>query len=346
MVKQMLNNSGSDTSSSSDDEANDELYSSEDEFVYEEKSNLISKEKIILKNGIIDEERDVEEVSGNEMEDAELYATSSSLQQEFVSQVLDELWPSLSWLSEEGTVLDVGCGPGDVTFHELLSRLPPDFTVVAADISANMLAKASSRFSGPRVRFCQLDIGTANIEDTRVWQQGPFSKVFSFFCLNWVQDQSQALRNIRKLLSPGGETVLVIVSYSPIFAVFEALAKTSRWSAYMVDYRQFVTPYQFIEDPERKMRNYLQEIGFTVKTCRDVRDVTYTSKDERNVINTVTAINPFVRRIPKELREPFLQDYVREGYRLGALARHSLPDDGGCCYTFHYGALVVHAVRA
>ncbi|XP_049828957.1 juvenile hormone acid O-methyltransferase-like [Schistocerca gregaria] len=270
----------------------------------------------------------------------------SSLQQEFVSQVPDELWPSLIWLSEEGTVLDVGCGLGDVTFHELLSRLPPDFTFVAADISANMLAKASSRFSGSRVRFCQLDIGTANIEDTRIWQQRPSSKVFSFFCLNWVQDQRQALRDTMKLLSPGGGTVLVIVSYSPIFVVLEALAKTSHWSAYMVDYRQFVTPYQFIEDPKRKMRNYLQEVGFTINTCRYVRDVTYTSKDERNVINTVTAINPFVRRIPKELREPFLQDYVREAYRLGVVAGHSLPDDGGCCYTFRYGALVVHAVQA
>ncbi|XP_049961979.1 juvenile hormone acid O-methyltransferase-like [Schistocerca serialis cubense] len=123
------------------------------------------------------------------MNDADLYAESSSLQQQFVNKVLRELWPALDWRCEQGTVLDVGCGAGDVTTYELLPRLPPGVSVHAVDISPAMVAKAADRFSGPRLCFRQLDIGTPHIEETDVWRLGPLPKVFSFFCLHWVQDQ-------------------------------------------------------------------------------------------------------------------------------------------------------------
>ncbi|XP_046998118.1 juvenile hormone acid O-methyltransferase-like [Schistocerca americana] len=133
------------------------------------------------------------------MNDAELCAKSSSPQQQFVNKVLEELWPALEWRCEQGTVLDVGCGAGDVTTHELLPRLPPGVSVLAVDINPAMVAKAADRFSGPRLRFRQLDIGTPRIEETDVWRLGPFRKVFSFFCLHWVQDQRSD-----KLFDSGG----------------------------------------------------------------------------------------------------------------------------------------------
>ncbi|XP_049813728.1 juvenile hormone acid O-methyltransferase-like [Schistocerca nitens] len=277
------------------------------------------------------------------MNDADLYATSSTLQQQFVNKVLRELWPALDWRCEQGTVLDVGCGAGDVTRNELLPRLPPAVSVLAVDISPAMVAKAADRFSGPRLRFRQLDIGTPRIEETDVWRLGPFPKVFSFFCLHWVQDQRVAIQNISKLLSPGGETVLIIVTGGPIYMMFETLARSSRWSAYMTDYRQFEPPYLRTQNPKADLRKYLREAGLSVKTCCS-EDVTYCSVDEQNVINTITAINPFVGRIPQQQREAFIQDCVAEAYSNGTIRADTLP--GGTVYSFPYSAMFAHAVKA
>ncbi|XP_047116009.1 juvenile hormone acid O-methyltransferase-like [Schistocerca piceifrons] len=277
------------------------------------------------------------------MNDAELYAKSSSPQQQFVNKVLEELWPVLEWRCEQGTVLDVGCGAGDVTTHELLPRLPPGVSVLAVDINPAMVAKAADRFSGPRLRFRQLDIGTPRIEETDVWRLGPFRKVFSFFCLHWVQDQRIALQNISKLLSPGGETLVIIVIGSPLYKMFENLATSSRWSTYMTDYRQFETPYLRAKDPVGELTKYLHEAGFCVKTCRS-GDNSYSSMDEQDLINTVTAINPFVGRIPQQLQEAFMQDCVTEAYRTGAIRAHSLPN--GTVYSHSYSAMVAHAIKS
>ncbi|XP_047115553.1 juvenile hormone acid O-methyltransferase-like [Schistocerca piceifrons] len=277
------------------------------------------------------------------MDDAELYAKSSSLQQQFVNKVLQELWPALDWRCAQGTVLDVGCGAGDVTTQELLPRLPPGVSVLAVDISPAMVAKAADRFSGPRLCFRQLDIGTRRIEETDVWRLGPFPKVFSFFCLHWVQDQRLALQNIGKLLSPGGETVLIIVTGSPIYMMLETLAKSSRWSAYMMDYRQFEPPYVLTENPVAVLTKYLHEAGISVKTCRN-EDSSYSSKDEQKVKNTITAINPFVGRIPQQQLEAFIQDCVAEAYSNGTIRADTLP--GGTVYSLPYSAMFAHAVKA
>ncbi|XP_049828958.1 juvenile hormone acid O-methyltransferase-like [Schistocerca gregaria] len=277
------------------------------------------------------------------MNDAELYAKSSSLQQQFVNKVLEELWPALDWRCEQGTVLDVGCGAGDVTRHELLPRLPPGISVLAVDISPAMVAKAADRYSGPRLYFRQLDIGTPHIEETDVWRLGPFPKVFSFFCLHWVQDQRIALQNISKLLSSGGETLVIIVIGSPLYKMFENLATSSRWSTYMTDYRQFDPPYLRAKDPVGELTKNLHEAGLYVKTCRSGEN-SYSSMDEQDLINTVNAINPFIGRIPQQLQKAFMQDCVTEAYRTGMIRAYSLPN--GTVYSHSYSAVVAHAIKS
>ncbi|XP_049798330.1 juvenile hormone acid O-methyltransferase-like [Schistocerca nitens] len=133
------------------------------------------------------------------MTDAEQYVSASAGQRQFAAQVLDELCSSLEWSyrlerpeSRSLPVLDVGCGPGDTTVLELLPRLPSGVRVVAADSSPDMLRKAASRFPESTVDFQLLDIGTPYLRESEVWRVGPYSKLFSFFCLHWVPDQRYA----------------------------------------------------------------------------------------------------------------------------------------------------------
>lgn len=65
------------------------------------------------------------------MENAELYSVYNSMQKKDTISILKEYGPKLSWSVEEEHVLDVGCGPGDVTAEIVLPQLPPYASVVS-----------------------------------------------------------------------------------------------------------------------------------------------------------------------------------------------------------------------
>lgn len=57
------------------------------------------------------------------MENAELYSTANGMQKRDAEEIISEFCDKLKW-SEDSTVLDVGCGSGEVTAQILLPRLP------------------------------------------------------------------------------------------------------------------------------------------------------------------------------------------------------------------------------
>lgn len=67
------------------------------------------------------------------MENAELYAIYNSMQRRSTEAVLAELSPMFRWADNE-RVLDIGCGPGDVTAQVLLPLLPPSASLVSIKI--------------------------------------------------------------------------------------------------------------------------------------------------------------------------------------------------------------------
>jgi ubiquinone/menaquinone biosynthesis C-methylase UbiE len=94
-------------------------------------------------------------------------------------------------------VLDLGCGSGEI------SRACADagFDVTGCDISPRMLRIASSRHSGERCRFVRADPRLAPVlpfEDRR------FDAVIASSMLEYVPDAGAQLREIRRVLKPGG----------------------------------------------------------------------------------------------------------------------------------------------
>ncbi|XP_047113061.1 juvenile hormone acid O-methyltransferase-like [Schistocerca piceifrons] len=287
------------------------------------------------------------------MTDAEQYVSASAGQCQFAAQVLDQLCSSLDWShrlerpeSSSLPVLDVGCGPGDTTVLELLPRLPFGVRVVAADSSPDMLRKAASRFPESTVDFQLLDIGTPHLREFEVWRLGPYSKVFSFFCLHWVPDQRTALSNICDLLAPGGDAVLVMVGRCPIFDAYEQFSKMPQWAEYMQDYKNFVSPYHLQLDRVQHLRSLLVESGLTVKTCREENDFAFSSPHQHDIIDSLKAVIPFTVRIPAAVRETYLQEIVSACYANGTLSVERGVGTGGAdLHRWNFSVLVAHAVK-
>jgi len=96
-------------------------------------------------------------------------------------------------------VLEIGCGTGRIT-NWLAHTVYPG-RVVAADFSRAMLAEARAR--GVAAEFRLMDIcGEAPTEDT-------FDVAFCFNAFPHFRNQLRALRNIRRLLKPNGELVIL-----------------------------------------------------------------------------------------------------------------------------------------
>lgn len=209
------------------------------------------------------------------MNDAELYAKSNSFQRVISLKVFEEFAHLLQW-QEDGSdsILDVGCGSGDVTMDLILPQLPSNFRrLIGCDISDEMIKYAQQHYGHPNVIFDQLDIGGS--VDEFLNKFGTSDHIVSFFCLHWVQNQKAAMKNITKLLTPNGDCLLLFVISCDIFKVFNEMAKGSQWSQYMKDVNRFTSPYLDSVNPTDDLRVLLQSVGFT---CCDIqtREVSHT----------------------------------------------------------------------
>lgn len=97
-----------------------------------------------------------------------------------------------------GTVLDMGCGRGDLTGY-LLEK----YDVVAADLSRDSVGTVERRFSG-HPRFRGVTVGTASLADDSV------DTIFIVEVVEHLEDDplQAVLSEARRLLKPGGHLVL------------------------------------------------------------------------------------------------------------------------------------------
>ncbi|KAM7198494.1 Major facilitator superfamily domain containing protein [Rhypophila sp. PSN 637] len=97
-------------------------------------------------------------------------------------------------------VLDVGCGPGNLTAH-LAHLVGANGSVVGIDPSEERIAIAAEQYSStPNLEF---HVGIA--EDLSRFADASFDLVFVNSTLHWVQDQAKAIREFARVLRPGGK---------------------------------------------------------------------------------------------------------------------------------------------
>jgi ubiquinone/menaquinone biosynthesis C-methylase UbiE len=95
------------------------------------------------------------------------------------------------------TVLDVGCGTGNLT-RALLGRLSPAGRVVAVDISPRMIAVARRKVSDPRVAWHAADAARLPLGDASCDR--------AICCAVWphFDDRAAAAVELRRVLRPEG----------------------------------------------------------------------------------------------------------------------------------------------
>ncbi|GLH06447.1 Uncharacterized protein GBIM_11965 [Gryllus bimaculatus] len=235
-----------------------------------------------------------------------LYVRSNAAQRECVSRMLREWAGRLRWSREEQeAVLDVGCGPGDVTAQLLLPRLPSSVRVlVGHDVSEEMVRHAAAAHAAlaPRLCFLCTDIAARDLPATPLGacaqQLQGFHKVFSFYALHWVVDQ------------------------------------------------RFMPPYKRSIDPVNDFSVVLQQAGFNIYSCR-LEHFSYRYPTMQEFGDSTMVLNPFLKRVPEELKTIFINDFMREYQRekvkyMSMVSRQELEQNDTSLY---HSVLITHVEK-
>jgi arsenite methyltransferase len=129
-------------------------------------------------------------------------------------------------------ILDVGCGPGFYV-DEIAELVGDGGSVVGVDASPSMLAVAASRSAGrSNVAFHEGDTNALPLPDSE------FDAAISVQVLEYVPDATGALREINRVLKPGGRLVVWDVDWRTLSWHSEDPVRMKRvleaWDAHLV----------------------------------------------------------------------------------------------------------------
>jgi SAM-dependent methyltransferase len=120
------------------------------------------------------------------------------------ADTLVELLHSDTRYPKNSIVLEAGCGVGSQTMT--LARTSPDAQIVSIDVSKQSLATAKARAKAEGItnaRFQQADIFALPFEPDS------FDHVFVCFVLEHLQQPTEALAALRRVLKPGGTATVI-----------------------------------------------------------------------------------------------------------------------------------------
>lgn len=138
-------------------------------------------------------------------------------------------------LDVDGPIVDLGCGPGNVT--KALKKQWPDRDVMGVDLSPDMLAKARDKYGDTDIHWQQGDIAT--------WQaDAPHALVFSNAALHWVTDHATVVPRLTEMIVPGGWLAfqIPVTEQSAYQVCIRATVTSERWADQLADVWMYKDP--------------------------------------------------------------------------------------------------------
>lgn len=145
-------------------------------------------------------------------------------------------------------IADIGCGPGNSS--EVLAQRYKDADILGIDNSPAMIEAA--RAQHPNIRFMQCDAS----KDLNSLGKD-FDIVFSNACIQWLPDHNTLLKNMMRLLKPGGVIAIQTpMNYQePIHQIIKQISTSQKWSS------EFENPRIFYNLTQSEYYDLLSDIA-------------------------------------------------------------------------------------
>ena len=220
--------------------------------------------------------------------DAATYDRVSSPLVKLATAVLDRLD-----LQGDETVLDAGCGSGNVT-RMLLERLPRGH-VIAVDGALSMVEHARAALDG-RATVLHGDLTELVLEE-------PVDAVFSSAVFHWIADHDRLFERLFAALRPGGRLVAQCGGEGNIERFHEAARAVGATAPYAEYLAGWAGPWHFAGPVETAAR--LERAGFSdVETWLEPHPIS--PEDPEDYLRTI-CLGYHLEQLPEDLRD----DYVR-----------------------------------
>ncbi len=201
-------------------------------------------------------------------------------------------------------ILDIGCGDESIT-AELANRVPYG-RVVGIDSSSSMVTFAKNHYSTdthPNLSFLEMDAMQLSFYEE-------FDVAFSYAVLHWVKDHRPVIEGVYRSLKPNGRVLLQMGGQGNaknVISALQTIQKTQRWVQYFSD---FEVPYGFHGPQE--YAQWLKEASLTPERVELIsKDMEH--EGEPGLAGWIrTTWLPFTERVPKEQRDEFINELVKE----------------------------------
>lgn len=224
--------------------------------------------------------------------DASTYGRVSTPQQEWAGPVMERLF-----LKGTETVLDAGCGSGNVT-QVLLDALP-EGQVVAVDGSPSMLSAARERVGEERVEYHCQNLVELNL-DSRV------DMVFSNATFHWIPDHAALFSSLIEVLNPGGRLVAQCGGKGNVEEIHDVLRQICAEEPFAEYIGALDNPWNFAGPEETEIR--LTEAGFIDPDCWLEERVAM--PDDLRGFMRASFMAPQLEVLPNDLHEQYVDRFV------------------------------------
>ncbi len=224
------------------------------------------------------------------------YSNNSAFQQLTARTVLQQV-P----IPSDATVLDLGCGAGNVT--DYIASLAHEGSVLGVDASTSMITHAQKTY-----RFRKnLQFKTFTIGNSWPFSKEAYTHFVSFSCLHWIEDLQPTMRGIEQSLKPGGIFACCLAHSSKFNEPFYQVVLSDKWRHY------FKNPQQkaFYCHDEESFGKLLSQVGLEPILLYTWNKKVVASRQE--FIGNSKAWMPAIthmREVPQEKREEFMDDLI------------------------------------
>lgn len=247
------------------------------------------------------------------MHEPEIFAKNNKGTLSGTATALEKNGHLIQWKADHSdTILDIGCGPGNVLMDIVLPQFKGKYKqVYAIDLSEKMIEFANNKYPGvDSVKFLKLDI--VEDADELIRKCGHVDHVVSSFVIHWIPDQDSALKNTFKVLKPGGDFFTVHCRDSTLFTIYEYMDKNEKWNKYFDNLKAFVPASQSSKQPEQDLRDHLAECGFSAVFVDSMRHEIKMDNMEAMKVLFGSGL-PQIHNIPEDRRREYVDDVCEYG---------------------------------
>lgn len=117
----------------------------------------------------------------------------------------------------KGSILEIGSGIGNISEYFIKNN----FDISVSDLRKNYREILKEKFSLSENKVLDLDIVDTNFDEKYKGLTCSFDSIFSLNVVEHIKDDDLAIKNMVKLLKPGGSLIILVPAYQSLYNNFD-----------------------------------------------------------------------------------------------------------------------------